>query len=133
MKTARILVVVIGMLLPYLARLPGMLFKGPVWFTSYLGDDPGALVLLGVCNALCWGSILAASLTYRHARAVWFPAIAGFGFLALFHATLDLSSSSTAAIALIFIPIFSLPLVVAGWLVGLWYDRRLSRRNPRGV
>jgi hypothetical protein len=126
-KTARILVVLIGILLPYLARIPGVFLHGANWFTSYLGSGLDAFVLLGVCNALCWGAILAASFTYRHARSVWFPAVLGFGFLALSHAFLDLSSNSTAAISLIFIPIFSLPLVIVGWLAGLWYDRRLSR------
>jgi len=127
MKTARILIVLVGILLPYLARIPGALLNGSSWFTSYLGSGLDALVLLGVCNALCWGAILAASFTYRHARSIWFPAVLGFGFLALAHGFLDLSSGSTAAISLIFIPIFSLPLVIVGWLAGLLYDRRLSR------
>lgn len=129
MKTARILVIVIGVLLPYLSRIPGTFIKGAAWFTSYLGSGIGAIIFFGVFNAICWGSILGASFSYRHPSSVCFPAILGFAALAAMHAFLDLASSSTAAIALVFIPIYSLPLVLIGWLIGLWFDRRLSRRE----
>jgi hypothetical protein len=128
MKTARIAIVVFGILLPYFARIPGTLIKGAAWFTSYLGNGLGAIAFFGAFNAVCWASILGASFTYRHPSSVWFPAVLGFAFPAVAHAFLDLSSSSTAAIALVFIPIFSLPFVLVGWLVGLWFDRRLSRK-----
>lgn len=129
MKTSRILIVIVGILLPYLARVPGTFTRGADWFTSYLGNGIGAVILLGALNAICWGSILGTSFSYRHSSSVWFPAAFGFAFLAVAHAFVDLSSSSTAAIALVFIPIFSVPLVLVGWLVGLWFDRRLSRKE----
>jgi hypothetical protein len=129
MKTARILIVVIGILLPYLARLPGTFVNGIDWFTSYFGTGIGAVIFFEVFNAICWGSILGTSFSYRHSCSVWFPAGFGFAFLAVSHAFLDLASSSTAAIALVFIPIYSLPFVLIGWLVGLWFDRRLSRKE----
>ena len=128
MKTARILIVVVGILLPYLARIPGTFTRGADWFTSYLGDGIGAVIFFGAFNAICWGSILGASFSYRHSSSIWFPAVFGFAFPAVAHAFMDLSSSSTAAVALVFIPIYSLPLILVGWLAGLWYDRRLSRK-----
>jgi len=128
MKTARILVV-IGILLPYLSRIPGTFIKGADCFTSYLGSGIGAIIFSGVFSAICWGSIWGASFSYRHPSSVWFPAIPGFTLLAAMHAFMDLASSSTAAIALVFIPIYSLPLVLIGWLIGLWFDRKLSRRE----
>lgn len=123
MSVARWLVVLVGILLPYAIRILGIPAHGVGWFTSYMGNGIDALVFFGAFNAICWGSILLATLTYRHVRSVWFPALLGFAVPAYFHATLDLASSSTAAIALIFIPIYSLPGVFLGWLIGLLFDR----------
>ena len=123
MRNARLLVIAIGILLPYLARVPGIFVKGTGWLTSYLEGGLGALVFIAGLQAICWGSILAASLSYRHPASLWFPAVLGFGFVALAHGFLDLSSTSTAAVALVAIPFASLPLVFVGWLLGLWYDR----------
>lgn len=128
MKTARIWIVVVGIFLPYLVRLPGTFIRGADWFTSYLGDGIGAVLFFGAFNAINWGSMLGASFSYRHSSSVWFLAGCGFAFPAVAHAFLDLASSSTAAIALLFIPILSLPLVVIGWLAGFLFDRRLSRK-----
>ncbi len=129
MKTARLLIVLIGILLPYLARTPGTLVKGPDWFTSYLGGGFGGVMFFGIFNAFCWGSILAATFSYRHARSIWFPVFFGFAFPLWEHAFLDLSSDAQAAVALVFIPLYSLPLVFIGWLAGLWFDRKLSRKK----
>jgi hypothetical protein len=127
MKIARLLIIVIGILLPYLMRIPGMIGRGTGWFTSYLGDSFGAIIFFGVFNAFCWGSIFISTFTYRHVRSVWFPVCFGFALPAVAHTFLDLSSSSMSAIALVFIPLYSLPLVFIGWLIGFWYDRKLSR------
>jgi hypothetical protein len=56
---------------------------------------------------------------------VWFPAVLGFAVPAYYHEILDLTSSSTASIALLFIPFYSLPFVLTGWLIGLVFDRRV--------
>jgi hypothetical protein len=129
MKTVRILIVVFGILLPYLSRIPGAFVKGSDWFTSYLDGGIGGFIFFGIFEAICWGSILIASFSYRHPSSIWFPAVFGFAFPVVGNAFLDLSSSSTAAVALVFIPIYSLPLVVIGGFIGLWFDRRLSKRN----
>lgn len=133
MKAARISVVVIGILLPYLARIPGAILYGPEWLTSYFGD-PGhrlfATLFFGAFNAIAWGSVLLTTMTYRSPHATWFPAMFGFGFLALVHGIYDLTSDAQAAIGLIFIPIYSLPFVLVGWLLGLgldWFWQRRAR------
>jgi hypothetical protein len=127
MKTARLLVIVVGVLLPYLARIPGMAVNGVGWFTSYLGGGLAGVAFIGAFNAVCWVSILAATCTYRHARSVWFPAVLGFALPAIVHASVDLAADAQAAIVLVFIPLYSLPLVFIGWLIGRWYDRKISR------
>ncbi len=43
---------------------------------------------------------------------------------ALAYSFRDLAPSSTAAVAFVFIPLYSLPLVFAGWLTGQYYDRK---------
>lgn len=117
MKTARLLVVIVGILLPVL-------------FGHSIGDAgrelAGFLFLQGF-NALTWGAILLCSLPYRHAASVWFPALSGFAPLGFCHASLNLSSDAQAPIALVFIPIYAVPVVVAGGVAGWFYDRRLTR------
>jgi ACR3 family arsenite efflux pump ArsB len=123
MQRARLIVIVVGILLPYLARIPGAFIKGKSWFTSYFDGGIGGTAFICVLQALCWGSILLASLKYQHPSTIWFPAVFGFVGVAIAHACLNLSSSSTAAIGLVAIPLLSVPLVLIGWLVGLWFER----------
>ncbi len=123
MTKTRLLIVLVGVVLPYAARIPGTSTQGVGWFTSYW-NGWHAFLSVGMFNAICWGSILLATLTYRDVRSVWFPALIGFAMPAYWHATLDLASSnSTSAIRLSTIPFMSLPYVGAGWLVGLAFDR----------
>jgi hypothetical protein len=130
---ARIAVVAFGILLPYLARIPGMLARGPDWLTSYFGSGLGAFVFFGAFNAINWGAILIGTLFFRTIPAVVVAALIGFGLPAYAHATLDLASDAQAAIGLIFIPIYSLPFVGVGWLLGFALDRALRRRSGRAV
>ncbi len=131
MATARIAVALIGIALPYLARIPGTVSRGPDWLTSYFGSGLGAFVFFGAFNAINWGAIVLGSLAFRSIPAVVVAAAVGFALPLYGHATLDLASDAQAAVGLIFIPIYSLPLVGLGWLLGLgvdWAWRRLSGR-----
>lgn len=130
MNNARLLIVIVGILLPYAARVPGIALKGAEWFTSYLPDTLAAFMFFSAWNAVSWGSILAVTFAYRNPRSAWFPAVLGFASLIYGHATLDLSSDAQAAIGLIFIPIYSLPLVLIGWLIGFIFDRTVFRKGP---
>ena len=121
------MIVVIGIILPFVARIPGVLFQGSDWLTSYFGSGVFAILFLSAFNAICWGSILCSTFSYRSPKAVWFPAGFGFVFPAIAHGTLDLSSDAQAALGLIFIPIYALPLVLVGWLVGIWFDRKVFK------
>lgn len=128
MIRARALVITTGVALPYLARLPGVLTRGPDWLWSYFSGGIGALLFFGGLNAICWGTVLAASFSFRNPRAVWFPAVFGFSLPVYFHSSVDLSSDPQAAIALVQIPLLSLPLVFLGWLVGGWFDRKTIQK-----
>jgi hypothetical protein len=126
MNSARVAVVAVGILLPYAARLPGTLTRGPDWLWSYFGGGLGATLFFAGLNAICWGSVLAASFSYRNPRSVWFPAVLGFSLPFYLHASVDLSSDPQAAIALVLIPLLSLPLIFVGWLVGRWFDGKMQ-------
>ena len=134
MRRARIAVLIMGVFLPYMARIPGIFVHGVDWLTQYFGGEGvmhaiGAFLFFGMFEAICWGSILAATLTYRHARAVWFPAVCGFVLPIYAHLSLDLAADAQEAVALIFIPIYSLPFVFVGWLLGWLYDRKTTRES----
>jgi hypothetical protein len=131
-NNARILIAVAGILLPYAARIPGAVVEGPGWFASYLPGSIAAFLFVQAWNAVCWGSVLAATFAYRSPRSAWFPAILGFAYPLYEHATLDLLSDAQAALGLIIMPIYSLPLVFVGAMAGLIFDRWTFGEEPRG-
>lgn len=124
-QKARVAVIVLGILLPYLARMP----RGMEWVSQYTVGNLSGILLLGSFNAIAWGSILALSFLYRQPSSLLFPAAFGFGFLAFGHFTLDLESDAQAAISLAFIPIYALVPISVGALIGLIVDRKPWRRS----
>lgn len=120
LRNARILVVLVGLVLPYAARLP----RGLDWLRQYTDVGPAGWLFFGAFNAVAWLAILGATFLYRRPVSVLAPAVAGFGFLAWAHATLDLASDAQAAIALVFIPLYALVPIAVGAVVGLVLDRR---------
>jgi len=120
MRKARILVVLVGLLLPYAARLP----RGAEWLHQYTDVSLGGWLFFGAFTAIAWGAILAVSFLYRQPVSLLVPSLLGFGFLAWAHYTLDLAADAQAAIALIFIPIVALAPILVGAAIGYFLDRR---------
>jgi hypothetical protein len=120
----------IGITLPYLSRLPGMLFRGPVWLTSYLGTPPRSDRFCSSRDSarLTGSQTLLCTFRFRSARAIAVAAAVGFALLLFILATLDLSSDALAGLALIGLPFASLPVVGLGWLLG--YAVELASRRP---
>ena len=125
MNKARLAVALVGILLPYAARLP----RGAEWIGQYTSSGLGGALFLGGFNAIAWGSILLVSLLYRRPASLLVPAIGGFGFLAWAHYNLDLASDAQAAIALVFIPIYAVPVIAVSGAIGYLLDRRLRVRG----
>ncbi|MCC8538364.1 hypothetical protein ACDH70_12065 [Xanthomonas axonopodis pv. poinsettiicola] len=123
MGNARLLLVVVGMLLPYAARLP----FGVDWLRQYTDTGVGGWLLLGGFNAIAWGALLGISFLYRRPIALLVPCLIGFGALAWAHASLDLRADAQSALALIFIPIYALLPIAIGGVLGYLLDRRLRR------
>jgi hypothetical protein len=125
LRNARFIVVLVGVLLPYAARLP----RGIGWLWQYTDTTPGGWLFLTAFNAIAWGAILAISFVYRRPASLIAPCLLGFGFLAWAHAALDLRADAQAAIALVFIPIYALVPIAIGGAIGYVLDRRLPMKN----
>ncbi len=123
MTQARLLVVIIGFLLPYLARLPG----GLNWLWPYLDGGWGGFVLLSGFNAIAWLSVLGISFLYQRPVSLLAPTLPGFGLLALGHYMLDLSADAQSPIALVFFPIYALVPILVGGIIGYLIDRYLRK------
>lgn len=133
MDNARVWIVILGILLPYAARIPLALVRGEAWLAQLWSAPVPAHLFLGLFNAITWGGVLLAARTHRHESAAAFPALFGFSFAAFAYGSLDLTSSSTAAVAVVFIPLWSLPFVLVGAFAGRWWDRRLTREEEQAA
>lgn len=120
MRKARLIVVLVGIVLPYAARLP----RGIGWLQQYTDNGLGAALFLSAFNAIAWGAIVAASFLYRRPSSIWAPALPGFAFLAYAHGSLDLAADAQSALGLVFIPIYALVPIAVGAIVGYVLERR---------
>lgn len=128
MITARLVIATMGILLPYLVRIP----RGVAWVEQYTNGGIAGFVFLEGFNAIAWGSLIALSFATRRPAMLVIPSVLGLGFLAWMHATLDLAADAQASIALVFIPIYALLPIAIGAITGYVLDRRmLLREHPR--
>lgn len=125
MRKARLIIVAVGIVLPYLARVP----RGSEWLEQYTDIGFGGWLFFGALNAIAWGCILALSFKYKRPVSLLAPCILGFGFLAWSHGTLDLSANPNAAIALVIIPVYALVPIAVGGIFGYIVDRMLRRKK----
>ncbi len=123
LRNARLLVLVVGCLLPWAVRLPW----GWTWVEQYIEPGPGGWLLIAAANAIAWGAILLLSLLYRHGVSVLVAALPGFALLAWGHASLDLASDAQAALVLLVLPVLALVPIALGGVAGWVLDRRLRR------
>lgn len=120
MLKARVAMVLLGILLPYLARLPG----GADWLAQYTNTGLAGALFLSALNAVAWGSLLAISFLYRLPRSLVVAALPGFAFLAWAHYSLDLSADAQSALGIVMFPIYALLPILAGGALGYLLDRR---------
>jgi hypothetical protein len=119
------LIVLVGVLLPYAARIP----RGTAWIEQYTSTGLSGLLMLGACNAIAWGSLVALTFLIRRPRLMLIPCLLGFGFLAWSHATLDLAADAQAGLGLALIPVYALVPIGFGGVIGLVLDRHLDRNG----
>ena len=126
MRKARLMIVVVGIVLPFLARVP----RGSEWLGQYTDIGFGGWLFFGALNAIAWGCILALSFKYQRPVSLLAPCILGFGFLAWAHGTqVDLGADPQAAIALVIIPVYALGPIAVGGIFGYIVDRMLQRKK----
>ncbi len=120
----------IGLLLPFVARLPSVPLRGWDWFTDYLSGF-GGLLFFSACNLIPAAALYGLGRASKRAPLAYWFALAGLVvFLLWAHGTLNLRSSSTAAIGLIFVPIYALVAITAGWGIG-WLAHAIAK-DDRG-
>ena len=125
LKRLHLKIALVGVLMPYVARLP----RGIEWVQQYTNVGLMGNLFLGALNAIPWGCMIAASSVFRDKRLVVFPCAFGFAALAWGHYSLDLKSDSTAAIALVIIPVYATMAVGIGTGLGLAIDWLKARRE----
>lgn len=109
----------IGLLTPFIARLPGVPVHGWEWLTDYFFGI-GGLAFFSAFNLIPSGTWYAiGKWSKRTPLAFWVAVSGGVGFLLWAHGSLNLRSSSTASIALVFFPIYAVGAILAGWTLGL--------------
>lgn len=119
----------VGVFLPLLARIPGTLWHGGEWFVSYfplyfpfLMDFPmslGAVIFFGAFNALPLLILYSIGVRTKYSvMAFWFAVAFAYGFMFIMHANLDLGADAQAALGLVFIPIYAIPVILVGWMIG---------------
>jgi hypothetical protein len=125
MRKARLIIVVVGVVLPYFSRVP----RGSEWLGQYTDIGFGGWLFFGALNAIAWGCIIKLSFKYERPASLLAPCILGFGFLAWAHGTLDLSANPNAAISLVIIPVYALVPIAVGGIFGYIVDRMLRRKK----
>lgn len=121
------LVLVLGLLLPYLARIPLSFVRGWDWLLAYLPSVNGVLFfssfnLLAVLplTVLAW-----ASASWGTPVAFWVVAALFIIVTLAFHAIYDLSTDAQAAIGLVAVPAFICWGTAALGLIGFFLERWL--------
>lgn len=120
MNAARVSIVVLGVLIPFLARLP----RGVEWLKQYADGGADGILFISAFNAPVWLSLFALTFVYRRPTSLLVPCVLAFGFLAWAHFSMDLASDAQAAIGLVFIPVLAVPFLVVGGVIGYVIDRR---------
>lgn len=120
------IVALLGIAMPYLARLPGIAEHGWWWLSSYFGDNLFAPFFFGAFNAVCWVPVIVGSRLYKLPSSIWYPAVGALASSAVMHATVDLSADAQAALALVVIPFLTLPFSATGWIIGYIVERARS-------
>jgi len=122
--------VAIGLLVPFIARLPSVPLRGWDWFTDYL-PGIGGILFFSAFNLIPSVALFGLGKAGKRAPLAYWFAVAGLvAFLLWAHGTVNLRSSSTAAIALLFVPIYAIGAVAAGWGIG-WLAHAIAK-DDRG-
>jgi len=96
--------------------------NGWEWVTAYFPGIVGFLFIsvLNLIPGIAW--YLIGKKSGKAPLIFWFSVASGVAFLLWAHGSLNLSSSSTAAIAFIFIPVYAVGAIIIGAIAGLIFN-----------
>ncbi len=121
----------VAALTPFIARLPSVPFRGWEWFTDYI-PGIGGLLFFSAFNLIPGGVLYGLGKgSKKKPLAFWFALAAGVAFFLFAHGTINLRSSSTAAIGLVFIPIYGVGAIFVGWVVGFIINAIIKGERDR--
>lgn len=120
---------VLALFVPFSARLVGVPAYGWEWFTDYASDVNSLLFLSALNMAPALALFVAGRMSRHSPLGYWFAVAAFVGFAVWTHGAVDVRSSSTAGIALLFIPIYAAVVGVLGWGMGTFVH--VMVRNER--
>ena len=122
---------IIGLLTPFIARLPIVPIRGWAWLTDYFLGFFGLLFfsVFNLIPSIIWWAIGKGS--DNKPLAFWFSLSGGIGFLLLGHGILNLHSTSTAVLALPGLPIYAVGASLVGWVLGLVVNANIEKDGGR--
>lgn len=126
MKHLTLIITLVGIFLPYLARLPGVFVKGTEWFSGYFEADLNTRLLIDLPNMVAWVPLLVALESFRIPRLFFIPMCFCFGFLLFVHTTLALSSAQ-AELVFVFAPIWAFVFMCIGWVIAKVIERKMIK------
>ncbi len=126
-----LLCLAVALLTPYLARLPGVVSHGLDWLFSYVPSLGGALFVAAPSLVPASVLYLIGKLSKRAPLAFWGAVAASTGFALWAHGSMNLAASSTAAIGLLFIPIYSAGFAIAGAIIGFIIQKIVPPESVR--
>jgi len=131
-KPITVAVAATGFMVPFAARIPG----GGDWVWQYVEVGPGGWLFLELFNGVAVLTAVIICFVSRQRLISLIPAASGYSFLCYAHGGLDLGSDAQEAVALAFIPFYSLPYFLAGAAVAgvlWWVGRSLRRKADEGT
>lgn len=111
-------VVLSALLVPFAGRLTIAMVSGWTFFDAYWEMVSQKLLVFSALNlipAFWW--FLAGKLSRRLPHIFWISYGAGMVFLFVAHGTVDLQGSSTAALGLLFYPLYGLGISIISWFI----------------
>lgn len=112
--------IAIALIIPYVARLPVVPIRGMAWLLDYFPGSPGIYFfsLFNSAPGIAWYAL--SRMGKKAPLAFWMSIGGGSGFLLWAHGSVNLTASSTAVIALLFIPFYATGVLLLSWLLGLF-------------
>lgn len=126
---AFVFIILSGIILPFIARIPGVFLQGIDYLSQYISSA----ILITVFNVIPFiiFAVINQFVYSRDKEAVIGAGVALFISDLFMHASVDLQSTSTAGIAIIFIPFWLCVAMVIGYVLGYFVGLLRRSKNAK--